>query len=89
MAVWALFNATAASLQQAKHSYARLRADVNLAVDDHRGDVFISWAEVIPAARRLVAVVQLFRQIGCVIRIQNCRIAVVDSPENSTRRAVG
>src|SRR5215467_7850598 len=62
------------------------RADVHTAVCDGRRDELVARAERITTVRRLARVVQLVREVAGIVRVQHCRIPVLDGPDDSVRR---
>src|SRR5271165_7439754 len=75
-------------LQQSELRHASLCAYEDFAVHDKRCDEFISRTKVVARAR-LIAVVQLFRQIRGIVGMQYCGVAVLDRPHNTVRSPVG
>jgi hypothetical protein len=53
------------------------------------GDEFVAGAKVIAPIRSLVAVVKLVREVGGIIGMQDCRVAVFCRPHNAASAADG
>src|SRR2546430_17622690 len=72
----------------AEYAYAVGGADVDFAVGDGGGDVFVAGAEMVGAVGGLVAVVK-FMQIGGIVGVEHGRGRVLDRPDNSVLIQVG
>src|SRR5579863_7685683 len=72
-------------LFQTEGDHRGLRADVNPAVDDHRGDEFVAAKLPVAALRR---VVELVRQIRSVVRMKHTGTAIFDDPNDAVVRSV-
>src|SRR5258706_10764817 len=76
------------SMQQAENGDAGGGADEPLAVGKRRRDEFVASAEMISIACRLVAVVELVREIRGVIGVQHRRVGILMRPNDGVGRAV-
>ena len=81
--------ATIGLVQQPKDRDRIGRAHEYFAIGDHRRDVLVAGAELIAIGRRLIAVVQLMREIGRIISVQHGRSRILVSPHNGVGRSVG
>ena len=77
-----------ASFQQAKDSHAVSCSHIDFSIRDHGRDELIV-GEGVAIVCRLRAVVQLVSEVCRVISVENAvSAAVLDDPDDSTRRAV-
>ena len=62
--------------------------DINFPIDDERGDVFVSRAEMVATVCGLIGVVK-FLQIGRVVGMKHSGIRILGCPHDSVLRFVG
>ncbi len=68
-------------LQQSELCHSSLCTDEYLTVHNNGSDELVSRTELI-ARSRLVAVIQLICQVGGVVSVKNCWIAILDRPDD-------
>jgi len=66
-------------LQQTENHDAVGRADINFSVSDHRRNEFVA-RKLIAVIRGLIAVVQLGRKVGGIVRVKHSCAAILHGP---------